>query len=90
MTSAQLENAIEIGTRIREAREARGVSQDKLAGFVGTIPSVIEKLENGEVLFPLMVVEMATVLGVTPAWLMWGDLYSPVWVDYCQITKSAE
>lgn len=90
MTSAQLENAIGIGTRIREARESQGVSQDKLAEIAGTIPSVIEKLENGKVLFPLMVVEMATVLGVTPAWLMWGDLYSSVWVDYCQIVKSVE
>lgn len=86
MTSAQLENAnIGIGTRIREAREARGVSQDKLAEFVGTIPGVIEKLENGEVLLPLMVVEMATVLGVTPAWLMWGEPFAPMRVDYCQI-----
>ena len=88
-TELEKEN-LEIGARVRDARIARGLSQDKLAELADTIPGVIEKLENGEVLFPLIVVEMATVLGVTPAWLMWGDPYAPMRVDYCQVVESAE
>ncbi len=79
-----------IGIRLREARKARGLSKDKLAEFANTIPSVIEKLENDEVHFPLIVVEMATVLGVTPAWLMWGGPYAPTRVDYCQVAEFKE
>ena len=88
-TELEKEN-LGIGARVRDARIARGLSQDKLAEFADTIPGVIEKLENGEVLLPLIVVEMATVLGVTPAWLLWGDPYAPMRVDYCQVVESAE
>jgi len=88
-TEFEIEN-LGIGTRLREARKARGLSKDKLAEFANTIPSVIEKLEKDEVLFPLIVVEMATILGVTPAWLMWGDPYAPMRVDYYQIAESTE
>jgi len=91
MTSAQIgKENLEIGARIREARIALGLSQDKLAELAETIPGVIEKLENGEVRFPLIVVELATVLGVTPAWLMWGAPYSPMRIDCCQVAESAE
>ena len=91
MTPAQLEKAnLGIGARLREARKARGLSQAKLAEFAETIPVAIEKLENSEVLSPCVVVEMATVLGVTPAWLLWGNPYAPMRVDYCQVAESAE
>ena len=88
-TELEKEN-LGIGTRVRDARIARGFSQDKLAEFADTIPSVIKKLENGEVLLPPVVVEIATVLGVTPAWLIWGNPYAPMRVDYCQVVESAE
>ena len=88
-TELEKEN-LGIGARVRDARIARGLSQDKLAEFTDTIPGVIEKLENGEVLLPLIVVEIATVLGVTPAWLIWGNPYAPMRVDYCQVVESAE
>ena len=88
-TELEKEN-LGIGARVRDARIARGLSQDKLAEFADTIPCVIEKLENGEVLLPLIVVEIATVLGVTPAWLIWGNPYAPMRVDYCQVVESAE
>ena len=91
MTSAQLEKEnLEIGARVREARIALGLSQDRLAEHAETIPVVIEKIENGEVRFPLIVVELATVLGVTPGWLMWGNPCTPMRVDYCQVAESAE
>ena len=88
-TELEKEN-LGIGARVRDARIAQGLSQDKLAEFADTIPSVIEKLENGEVLLPPTVVEIATVLGVTPAWLIWGNPYAPMRVDHCQVVESAE
>ena len=68
----KIEN-LEIGTRLREAREAQGLSTEKLAKSSGTNPAALEKLENGEVLSPLTIVDLAGILGVTPAWLMWGE-----------------
>ena len=86
-TELEKEN-LGIGARVRDARIARGLSQDKLAEFADTIPSVIEKLENGEVLLPLIVVEIATVLGVTPAWLIWGNPYAPMRVIIVRLWNS--
>jgi transcriptional regulator with XRE-family HTH domain len=64
---------LEIGARLREAREAQGLSIEKLAKFSGNIPAAIEKLENGEVLSPLVIADLAAILGVNPAWLLWGE-----------------
>ena len=91
MTSAQLEKEnLEIGARVREARIALGLSQNRLAEHAETIPVVIEKIENGEVRFPLIVVELATILNVTPAWLLWGNPYAPMRVDHSQAVESAK
>ena len=65
--------SIEIGTRLREAREAQGLSTENLAKSSGTNPAALEKLENGEIMSPLTIVDLAGILGVTPAWLMWGE-----------------
>jgi len=81
---------LEIGTRLREARKARGLSQAKLAEYAETISAAIEKLENGEVLSAYTIVDLAGVLGVTPAWLLWGEPYAPMRIDYCQVAESAE
>ena len=54
---------LEIGARLREAREAQGLSIEKLAKFSGNIPAAIEKLENGEVLSPLVIADLAAILG---------------------------
>ena len=91
MNHAELEQAkLTIGTRLREARKAKGITQAELAESTGTIPAAIEKLENSEVLSPYMIVEMATVLGVTPAWLLWGNPFAPMQIDYCQVGGTAE
>ena len=91
MTSPELEKAnLEIGARLREARKARGLSQAQLAESAGTIPAAIEKLENSEILSPRTVVELATILNVTPAWLLWGNPYAPMRVDHCQVAESAK
>ena len=82
MTPAEIKKEnLEIGARLREARKAQGLSMEKLAQFSGTIPAAIEKLENGEVLSPLAIVDLAGVLGVAPEWLLWGGTYVPISAD---------
>jgi ribosome-binding protein aMBF1 (putative translation factor) len=39
--------AIQLGERVRELREARGISRAELARLMGTTRSVIERLELG-------------------------------------------
>lgn len=74
MTPAEINTEyLEIGARLREAREAQGLSLEKLAKFSGTIPAAVEKLENGKVLSPITIVDLAFILGVTPVWLLWGE-----------------
>ena len=77
MTPAKLQQAYSgIGTRLREIRNARGLSQDKLGELAGINPVVIQKLESSEMLSPRMVVELAIILKVSPAWLQWGNPYA--------------
>ncbi len=74
MTPAEIEKEnLEIGARLREASKARWLSKEKLAESAETIPAAIEKLENGEALSPLAIADFAAILGVNPAWLLWGE-----------------
>jgi len=77
MTPSELQQAnLGIGARLRETRKAQGFSQDKLGELAGTSPVVIQKLESSEILSPRMVVALAIVLKVSPAWLQWGNPYA--------------
>jgi transcriptional regulator with XRE-family HTH domain len=50
-----------------------GWTQEQLAVQAGTNQAVIQKIENGKSLRPRKIDEIASVLEVNPAWLMFGD-----------------
>ena len=41
-----------------------------------TNQGVIQKIENGKVWNPPVVAELASALGVNPAWLQWGEPFA--------------
>ena len=91
MTPAELEKAkLGIGTRLREARVSRRLTQEQLAKLAGTSQTVVQKIENGVILRPRVVDGLALALDVNPAWLQWGEPFASMRVDYCQVTESAE
>ncbi|MDZ7750467.1 MAG: helix-turn-helix transcriptional regulator [Gammaproteobacteria bacterium] len=61
-----------LGGRLREARKARGWTQEELACRADTSQAVIQKIENGKSLRPRKIDVIARVLDVDPAWLMFG------------------
>ena len=62
-----------LGERLRYCRRQMGWTQEQLAVHAGTNQAVIQKIENGKSLRPRKIDEIATVLEVNPAWLMFGD-----------------
>ena len=62
-----------LGERLRYRRRQMGWTQEKLASKSGTNQAVIQKIENGKSLRPRKIDDIAAVLEVSPAWLMFGD-----------------
>ena len=62
-----------LGERLRYCRRQMGWTQEQLAVQAGTNQAVIQKIENGKSLRPRKIDEIASVLDVNPAWLMFGD-----------------
>jgi transcriptional regulator with XRE-family HTH domain len=62
-----------LGQRMRMKRQEKGWTQEQLAVRAGTNQAVIQKIENGKSLRPRKIDEIAAVLDVNPAWLMFGD-----------------
>ena len=62
-----------LASRLRLARKEKGWTQMQLAEKTGSTQAVIQKIENGKSLRPRNVVKLAQVLGVSPAWLMFGQ-----------------
>lgn len=62
-----------LGERLRYRRRQMGWTQEQLAVQAGTNQAVIQKIENGKSLRPRKIDEIASVLDVNPAWLMFGD-----------------
>ena len=62
-----------IGIRLRSVRRERGLTQESLAKEAGTNQAVIQKIENGKSLRPRLIMEIAEVLEVNPAWLQFGE-----------------
>jgi transcriptional regulator with XRE-family HTH domain len=63
--------AVAFGRVLREARKAKGLSQEELAGeaeFDRTYPSLLERGLRTPTL--TVVIQLAKVLGVTAAWLV--------------------
>jgi len=61
-----------LGTRIRQTREAAGMSQQKLAEAVGMRQPSIQEIETGKVRGTKHLVAIARALGVDPDWLQTG------------------
>lgn len=61
-----------LGTRIREARKKAGLSQAKLAELVGIKQQAIQKIEKDPQAKTTKIVEIASVLSVSPEWLVNG------------------
>ena len=77
MTSKELEQAKHgIGDRLREARKAKGITQEQLAKIAETNQAVIQKVENGKSLQPRMVDRLALALDINPAWIQWGERFA--------------
>lgn len=70
-----------LGSRLRRKRRERGWTQEELALRAGTNQAVIQKIENGKSLRPRKIDEIAQVLDVNPAWLMFGENTSAVMDD---------
>lgn len=71
-----------IGSRIRARREARGLSQSKLAELVELSPNYIGMIERGEKTPTLgKLVAVAEVLGTKPGVLLGDDAPADDWVD---------
>ena len=67
------------GTRLRELRKDRGLSQNRLAKMIGTSKQTIHRYETGEIEnVPSDKIErLAECLGVHPSEIMgWGELFS--------------
>lgn len=65
-------NNIEIGKRIKHARDAKSMSQEELGSQLGLNKSTIQRYESGQVQrIKLPILEnMAKILGVSPSWLI--------------------
>ncbi|MEW7976582.1 MAG: helix-turn-helix transcriptional regulator [Candidatus Sedimenticola endophacoides] len=73
MNNANPQNLGTLGQRMRFKRVEKGWTQEQLAMRAGTNQAVIQKIENGKSLRPRKIDQIAEVLSVNPAWLMFGD-----------------
>lgn len=73
MTPERTYNPVEIGPRIKEARKAKKLSQDKLGGMVGLSGATISSMERGAYRQrEAFVRAVAEAMGVTFNWLAYG------------------
>lgn len=77
MTNMETQQAkLDIGARLRESRISKGLTQEELGKLARTNQAVIQKIENGKAWNPPVVAELASALGVNPAWLQWGEPFA--------------
>lgn len=82
MTPKELEQAkFTIGVRLREARNAKGITQAQLGKLAGTNQAVITKIEQGKSCYPRVIDGLALALQVNPAWLQWGERFADMRVE---------
>ena len=73
MTTENPQTPGNLGQRMRHRRQEKGWTQEQLAVRAGTNQAVIQKIENGKSLRSRKIDQIAAVLDVNPAWLMFGD-----------------
>ena len=86
-------NNIEIGKRIKQAREDKAMSQEDLGSQLGLNKSTIQRYESGQVQrIKLPILEnMAKVLGVNPSWLvLMSDDPAPALTDQPPLTTDEQ
>jgi len=77
LIEAELQKAMRgIGTRIREARTALGLTQTELGKLAGFDQSVVQNVEDGVLWHPSVVSELAVAMDLTPAWVQWGEPFT--------------
>ncbi len=79
-----------LGARLRRKRREKGWTQEQLAIKAGTNQAVIQKIENGKSLRPRKINEIAQVLDVNPAWLMFGDRSANLTDDAVTVAEAWE
>jgi len=79
-----------LGARLRRKRREKGWTQEQLAIKAGTNQAVIQKIENGKSLRPRKINEIAKVLEVNPAWLMFGDRSANLTEEAMKIAEAWE
>lgn len=62
-----------LADRLRKAREDRGLKQEDLAKLAGSTQQQINTIETGKSLKPRNLKKIALALGISPAWLEYGD-----------------
>lgn len=72
MKSPTSTSAATLAQRLRDTREAAGLSQSALARAVGIKPQTIQSIEAGKVKRPRHLLEIANALKVSGAWLSGG------------------
>ncbi len=74
MSDVRTIGRMSIGTRIREAREARNLNQGQLAKQIGIAQASLSLLESGRTASPkgTTLTELARVLRVEPRWILTG------------------
>ncbi len=65
-----------VGSRLRMVRREKKLTQAKLGEIAGTNQAVLQKIENGKSLRPRIIMELAEVLDINPAWLQFGEPYA--------------
>ena len=62
-----------IASRLKSARKAAGLTQERLAEATSVTQSAIQTVENGKSHRPRKLRKIADALGVSPAWLLLGE-----------------
>jgi len=61
-----------LGARLMACRNKSGMTQNELALAVKSSQAVIQRIKTGKCAHPRNLESLAEVLGVSPAWLMYG------------------
>lgn len=85
------DDAVQIGARLRDAREAAGLSTRELADHLGVKESTVGKWESGE-RSPRgqRVSKLAGILGVSLSWILVGRGVEPTGNDHDLVQLRAE
>lgn len=67
-----------LGSRLKQARDAAGLTQHALAELVGIRQQAVQRIESGEAKATSYIVPLAKALNITPEWLALGEETSPV------------